>query len=87
MLQLHAAVNIAEEGVEFLPWTPGQSSTIKAKLEVVASSDGSGPKKSSQGRAQALNVKLGPGPGLSPSLNTYFSIEFGKNDFKTQNKR
>ena len=32
------------------------------------SSDGSGPKKSSPGRAQALNVKLGPGPGLSPSL-------------------
>ena len=31
-------------------------------------SDGSSPKKSSQGRAQALNVKLGPGPGLSPSL-------------------
>ena len=31
-------------------------------------SDGSGPKKSSPGRAQALNVKLGPGPGLSPSL-------------------
>ena len=34
----------------------------------VVSSDGSGPKKSSPGRAQALNVKLGPGPGLSPSL-------------------
>ena len=37
MLQLHAVVNIAEEGVEFLPWTLGQSSSIKTKLEVVAS--------------------------------------------------
>ena len=31
-------------------------------------SDGSGPKKSSSGRARALNVGLGPGPGLSPSF-------------------
>ena len=34
----------------------------------VLHSDGSGPKKSSPGRAQALNVKLGPSPSLSPSL-------------------
>ena len=39
-----------------------------AKQLMVLCSDGSGPKKSSPGRAQALNVKLGPGPGLSPSL-------------------
>ena len=31
-------------------------------------SDGSGPKKTSSGRARALNVGLGPGPSLSPSL-------------------
>ena len=31
-------------------------------------SDGSGPKKTSPGRARALNVELGPGPGLSPSF-------------------
>ena len=37
-------------------------------LRSFQTSDGSGPKKSSPGRAQALNVKLGPGPGLSPSL-------------------
>ena len=39
-------------------------------LASLFNSDGSGPKKSSPGRAQALNVKLGPGPGpgLSPSL-------------------
>ena len=32
------------------------------------SSDGSGPKKTSSGRARALNVGLRPGPSLSPSL-------------------
>ena len=37
-------------------------------LASLFNSDGSGPKKSSPGRAQALNVKPGPGPGLSPSL-------------------
>ena len=31
-------------------------------------SDGSGPKKTSPGGARALNVGLGPGPGLSPSF-------------------
>ena len=31
-------------------------------------SDGLGPKKTSPGRARALNVKLGPGLGLSPSF-------------------
>ena len=31
-------------------------------------SDGSGPKKTSPGRARALNVELGPGLGLSPSF-------------------
>ena len=31
-------------------------------------SDGSGPKKTGSGRARALKVGLGPGPGLSPSL-------------------
>ena len=31
-------------------------------------SDGSGPIKSGSGRARALKVRLGPGPGLSPSL-------------------
>ena len=36
--------------------------------KMIQASDGLGPKKSSPGRAQALNVKLGPGPGLSPSL-------------------
>ena len=31
-------------------------------------SEGSGPKKTGSGRARALKVGLGPGPGLSPSL-------------------
>ena len=34
----------------------------------VFNSDGSGPKKTGSGRARALKVGLGPGPGLSPSL-------------------
>ena len=38
------------------------------KYELVVVSDGSGPKKSSLDQARALNVGLGPGPGLSPSL-------------------
>ena len=38
-------------------------------VEVIKmNSDGSGPKKTSSGRARALNVGLGPGPSLSPSL-------------------
>ena len=37
-------------------------------LCLVKSSDGSGPKKTGSGRARALKVGLGPGPGLSPSL-------------------
>ena len=37
-------------------------------LVSIQSSDGSGPKKTSLGRAQALNVGLGPGPSMSPSL-------------------
>ena len=40
------------------------------KVFEFTSSDGSGPKKTSSGRARALNVGLGPGPGLSPSLKT-----------------
>ena len=32
-------------------------------------SDGSGPKSTGPGRARALKVGLGPGPGLSPSMN------------------
>ena len=35
----------------------------------VTSSDGSGPKSMGPGRARALKVGLGPGPGLSPSMN------------------
>ena len=38
------------------------------KLTLIRISDGLSPKKSSPGRAQALNVKLGPGSSLSPSL-------------------
>ena len=34
----------------------------------IFNSDGSGPKKTGSGRARALKVGLGPGPGLSPSL-------------------
>ena len=32
-------------------------------------SDGSGPKRAGPGRARDLKVGLGPGPGLSPSMN------------------
>ena len=32
-------------------------------------SDGSGPKNTGPGRAQALKVGLGPGPGLSPFIS------------------
>ena len=35
----------------------------------MVSSDGSGPKSTGPGRARALKVGLGPGPGLSPSMN------------------
>ena len=35
---------------------------------LIATSDGSGPKKTGPGQARALNVGLGPGPGLSPSF-------------------
>ena len=37
-------------------------------IYLLGNSDGSGPKKTSSGRARALNVGLGPGPSLSPSL-------------------
>ena len=37
-------------------------------MNLTSTSDGSGPKKTSLGRARALNVGLGQGPGLSPSL-------------------
>ena len=52
------------------PWKPGFPMLVThvGHRYSDVGSDGSGPKKSSPGRAQALNVKLGPGPGLSPSL-------------------
>ena len=46
----------------------GSTIHFNQTIQIHASSDGSSPKKSSQGRAQALNVKLGPGSSLSPSL-------------------
>ena len=54
----------------------------KCNLFYISSfSDGSGPKSTGPGRARALKVGLGPGPGLSPSLKAGPQANTKKNYF------